>query len=741
MGYPLACRSRWIGAAREASFAVVGACVLMGGAHAWAQQDLDTKEVAPPPPYVEDIKTTWVPPPTLDKPPPEAADEQPAAAPARQARAKGSVEEVVGRLLIDPLVVHFDEPGDGALWAKGSTYKARFDALGATYIPFFGSDAPRNYPVSFNLVSAHVGEQEIVYLEEVEPSRDGLVVTYDRGGVTELYELSPLMMEQMFLFDELPAAGDLTVRIAIDTELAMEEKPDGFRFSGNRGYVGYSRALVTDAAGRVAPVPTVWAAGAIKITVPELFLREAVFPVIIDPVIVTFSINSADEDDRWPDVAYDLTTHRFLAVWEDSFSESDGDVWAQLHDATTGALIDGSGAYIDFTTDNWRRPKVANNRIAANFLVVAEEGIFVPPFFWRAISGRIRSASSTLMGCQIGISSLSGDKRNPDVGGDPHPVPPTHYFVVWERVVSLNSDHDVHAQLVNATSTLFGAVMLIDNSGSTLDRFPSVSKTDGNPPATTQEWTIVWQRQFSPSDQDIRGAQIHWDGTVTHPSFSIDFSNANHEQPTVSSLLDAVSGTRDYLVAYEAGGDIRARVLNGTAHQDTQNLTAMGAFLVGQDQILPSADSDGDSSFVVAASELFSNTQEDYDVYIASLCWDGSNLSLAEGHQNMAFSPAAETQVEIASVAGGGGSGLRYMAIWSDIDAANSFGDIEGGLYDTAVVPCPWDCGGDNNDDVGITDFLTLLAQWGGAGSCDFDGGGVSINDFLDLLANWGPCP
>ncbi len=27
------------------------------------------------------------------------------------------------------------------------------------------------------------------------------------------------------------------------------------------------------------------------------------------------------------------------------------------------------------------------------------------------------------------------------------------------------------------------------------------------------------------------------------------------------------------------------------------------------------------------------------------------------------------------------------------------------------------------------------------AGACDFDGGGVGITDFLTLLANWGPCP
>jgi len=56
-------------------------------------------------------------------------------------------------------------------------------------------------------------------------------------------------------------------------------------------------------------------------------------------------------------------------------------------------------------------------------------------------------------------------------------------------------------------------------------------------------------------------------------------------------------------------------------------------------------------------------------------------------------------------------------------------------------APCPWDCGGDNDGNVGIVDFLGLLSQWTTAGPCDFDGGNVGITDFLALLANWGPCP
>jgi hypothetical protein len=58
-----------------------------------------------------------------------------------------------------------------------------------------------------------------------------------------------------------------------------------------------------------------------------------------------------------------------------------------------------------------------------------------------------------------------------------------------------------------------------------------------------------------------------------------------------------------------------------------------------------------------------------------------------------------------------------------------------------SIVPaCPWDL--DGSGDVGITDFLNLLAVWGTSGvPADFDGGGVGITDFLVLLAHWGPCP
>lgn len=59
------------------------------------------------------------------------------------------------------------------------------------------------------------------------------------------------------------------------------------------------------------------------------------------------------------------------------------------------------------------------------------------------------------------------------------------------------------------------------------------------------------------------------------------------------------------------------------------------------------------------------------------------------------------------------------------------------------ILPCPADLDEDNT--VGMDDFLILLAFWGPCDVVclgDLDGDGVvGINDFLQLLAEWGPCP
>lgn len=71
---------------------------------------------------------------------------------------------------------------------------------------------------------------------------------------------------------------------------------------------------------------------------------------------------------------------------------------------------------------------------------------------------------------------------------------------------------------------------------------------------------------------------------------------------------------------------------------------------------------------------------------------------------------------------------------------------IFGGAVAAFGPSCPADV--DWNGEVGITDLLMVLQEWGqGSGTTDFAGvndgpdGIVDIYDFLGVIGAWGPCP
>ena len=88
------------------------------------------------------------------------------------------------------------------------------------------------------------------------------------------------------------------------------------------------------------------------------------------------------------------------------------------------------------------------------------------------------------------------------------------------------------------------------------------------------------------------------------------------------------------------------------------------------------------------------------------------------------------------------GTTIGRVDIWDQSGGPEGISSFALYLQGQVQVPtCPWDCEAVPDKNVGINDFLALLAGWALPGPCDFDGGGVGINDFLKLLAHWGPCP
>ncbi|HEV8111846.1 MAG TPA: hypothetical protein VGR31_03665 [Planctomycetota bacterium] len=582
--------------------------------------------------------------------------------------------------------VDVSEPGDGRIWARGADWKASFGEEGATYVPFLGSCAATSHPIAFSIDAITAGGEPVRFDGHAAATHSAQRVEFDRGGVVEVYDLAARSVEQSFVFSELPAAGDLVVRMNVTTDLSVAGAADGVRFSNELGSVTYTGATVVDAHGRSAALAASSNGTSLELVVPGAFLASAAYPVVIDPVISTFPVDTTSPSDYSPDTAYDFGFNRYLVVEEETFSGTDHDVYATLLDSTGGFVNAG---YVDSSGDYWALPKVANNNIANQFLVVAE----VSPSGsgpWN-IRGRTVDAGALAMSGQFTISvGETGDKILPSVGGDPNPNPPTYYCVAWTRIFA-SGDDDIHYQLVDSSGgLLFGSTHYIDDSAATLDYSPSVSKSDGTEPFGTQEWNVVWTREFSSTDHDIYGAQIHWDGGITTPSFGLDTSTADDYFAVASSPHDAASGTRNWMVAFNelVGGDwdVLAWALNGGSTFAFATLSGLesdaGSGTYFENQLYPQTDCDG-SKFAITYAESYLGSATDYDMYIATFSLVGINFRIAEGHQNLDFSSDGSFDSGVTSRHSGNANPGRFMAAW-DLFVGGS-GDVYGGLYDAPL--------------------------------------------------------
>ncbi len=566
-----------------------------------------------------------------------------------------------------------DAPGDGSIWARGGSYKAQFDEHGFTYIPFLGSSAPQNYPLSLRVASVTAGGQKVVFDSSAAPTASGNSVSFARNAFTEHYDLSSANVEQSFTFQSLPASGDLVIRMDVDSELAGRKTAEGFEFANQLGSVRYGEAVTVDAAGHRTPATTSFDGRSLTIRVDGSVISESSFPLTVDPVVSTFSIDTTTPDDYLPDSAYDNATSTWLTVYEETFSTTDHDIYSEKL-SSTGAVV--NSGYIDSSSNYWARPKVANNVVAAKWLVVAAVGL--PTSGTRIISSRLVTNTTFAFGAQTTLndSIQSGDKFNPDVGGDQFGAAPSWFMVVWERDFG-PTDHDIHGCTVDNTGVI-SANIFIDNSGSTLDTLPSISKSDQE-----STWAVAWQRAVSSTNHDIYGARIQYNGTITNATFPIDTSTFDDTNVSVSSPLFANPSV--YVVAcqrdFTTDHDIQAFLMNVTTVTTSSNVSVSDTSDYFQNQIEPSVDSDG-SDFAVVFSESYNGSATDYDIYVDQLT---STLAVGEAHTNLAFTGDPEHNPDIASTQGSGGPATHFLATWDDeVTAGNR--DIQGALWDIGPV-------------------------------------------------------
>jgi hypothetical protein len=594
--------------------------------------------------------------------------------PAREAPAPPRFSMLGGYGPQEPFL-SFDEPGDGTLWVRGERYKAGFDTEGRTFIPFLGGHAPRNFPLRFTLESVSRGDVALPVAERVAPRREGNRIVFDRGGIQERYECTPEGIEQVFVVEGAAGAGDLVVRMRVETDLTYAGiGEEGVAFSAEGlGEVRYGGAVAFDEGGSSVEAIRSFDGSAIELRVPSAFVAAATGAVTIDPLISVFCISCSTTDHFNPDASYDETTDRFLVVFEKPFSAMDHDIYSLELD-TNGAVVPGSGTFVEVGPGDWRNPRVANNNAANRHLVVAEAG--------GAIWGRLRNAGSTSMlspfSIWTGYPGCTGD--SPDVGGDPSPTGATLFLVVWRTLGTT---------IARAMVDSAGAVVLPYGGCFSLPfgvSGPSISKSNGG-----DLWAIVWsQAGSSPVDYDVRGILVDTAGNNATVPFYVDIS-LNDDRPAAVSSPDAAGRfliTWERTVAVTGEKTICARVFEDwwVGLTPTIDLVSLaGAGITGPYHFLPSADSDG-CGFTVAFLEWSASVP---DVYPATFHYSPvGTIGLTEPTvTGLAGGPWIEGPPRIVSKWSGGGTGPRHLMVW-DSTIPSMGPDISGAIFDSLPSPC-----------------------------------------------------
>ncbi len=580
-------------------------------------------------------------------------------------RPDASVGPVLDRVL-------FDRPtAGGALWAMGSDWKASFDSAGFQFIPFFGSQAPRNFPLRVELDQVTVGGEPIV-LAPGEPEQHGFAVRTARGGLTEVVDTSLRSVEQSWVFATLPNRGEIAVEVRIDGEFTAEASADGLRFRNEFGAVSYEKAVAVDAAGAQITLPIRWTGTEAHILVPATFVAKAQLPLVVDPLLSSVSGigtgASAAQLQRDADVATIQSVDRRCVTWRRQWSATDQDCWGQVFDGTLTAVA--PAFTIDFTGLDWLAPAVAGNDYSQGFLVVSE--VRIGTLYY--IAGRLITAAGAVNGLQFdierdGVVGLPGNNFRPDVGGDFYPGAAAYYAVVFEKEVAAGN-RDIYVKLVRQDGILLTTNPSVIDSSTTDESNPCISKQDGG----AETWFVAYQRTWPgvPFDQEVLGKFVFWTGTVQAPNPYIAGFVANETAPCTSSPV-LVEGAWYYMVCHETdfgvtGGqrDILCKVYDINGNQVTSlnlNQAEQGGTYQAYDQQHPDCDGDG-IRFVVGYTDPWGGTF-DFETHVSTLAYltTPPTLRIDDDRIGLGLSVADEFGTRICSQHSGGGQSSSRFAV------------------------------------------------------------------------------
>ena len=552
-------------------------------------------------------------------------------------------------------VLH-DAPGDGQLYATTSRYKVSIGADGCSYVPFFGSQAPRNFPLRMQVRRVAVAGVPLPLAGEPTVSRRGDRLTLDHGPVQVHYDLTLEHAEQSFVVDAR-TVGDVVVELAVASDLREDAAAPGLQFGNELGRVDYGSAWLVDGARRVA-IETRWTGDAIVLTVPAAARGDG--PVVIDPILTSYTYSSLSPLAAMePDIAFDHGSDRWLIAWEVAWSATDHDVLAEVRNGD-GSPISLGLVSIDQSSLSHAMPRVADAAVVQRFLVAMER---TDPNVFQGrtmIYSRLVDANSLFVHPfrQISNDAFGGQNLAPDAGGSPSLLFGNGVFcVAWTRDRGFGGS-DIFARTLDTNGMPYGSQTTIVATGpNEVFQGVQVSQSNGGDLLMTPQWLLVYSYRYSPNDWDVYGCTLTHDGALQQPNSPIDTSSENDLYPSVSSPLTSITSAPRWLVTCERQGNLAA-----IAHfvgpglgalMPTVDLTAS----LGLQPLWVRCESDG-SRFAVLGGGV--------GIGIATIAPNGNTFVLHDPPQLLSGVPSFP---RLASRQASGGAAAGYGIVHLDVQA------------------------------------------------------------------------
>ncbi|MFO1052065.1 MAG: hypothetical protein U1F36_07615 [Planctomycetota bacterium] len=298
---------------------------------------------------------------------------------------------------------------DGILFGLGSHYTTRFLDDRVEFVPHTPT-APNEQTLVLRARDVTRGTRTSRIRDAAPATHEGRIASYDRGAVTETYEVRAEGLEQSFVFHELPEGeGDLVVSVECETPMSVQQTGlNRVEMRNDFGGVDIHGVFGIDALGNRTEGSLSYEKGSLQLRLPGSFVREAVLPLTVDPMINPTIVSSG-----WmpfSDLARDVALGSDLLIYTNRITVASVEV--------RGFFVPGGGVLIRAAADV-ANVSVADNR-ARTAYVVAWDELFVTNIFgtFRALRVRALRDPATLGAVTTVVSSTSISYTDPKLSSN-----------------------------------------------------------------------------------------------------------------------------------------------------------------------------------------------------------------------------------------------------------------------------------------------------------------------------------